>query len=237
MIPIRLVLVQFLRGSRGDFVAGWLGKLPSFIESHWSFNPMTGQTVSTNQHNVFLDRETGLNEFLESNRYVLDPNSSIFYPAGVKNISSYYDNILTPDVAKILRISVTDMNFVNYRWESCIKIYGRVNLDEQGKWAWVIDGEIKKDTITNIDRIEQLHNVLCRPRNKVVTTEEKFLTSGIEYNSLFVPGGSYILTNALGIKVNKTYHDYWDRMLPFAITPDEVEIWGHVFRKKDYFTD
>lgn len=233
MLPIKLVIVKFIAGARGDFVAGWLGKLPNFIESHWSFNPVTGQTISTNQHSLNLDTNTDLDNFLQSHRYVLDPSSNVFYATGVKNISPYYDSILTSDVAQILSIDSNNVNPNCLTWESIIKVFGRFTVNHNPQYY--IDTMIKNTNITNQDRIDCLNNMLSNA--SALYHNSTSTQSGLDYNKLFQPGGSYIITDSLGINVDTKYHDYWNYMLPLACTPDEVTLWGHKFCYQDYFTD
>lgn len=41
LIPIRLYIVVARLGARGDFLAGWLGTLPNFIDTQWHIDPDT----------------------------------------------------------------------------------------------------------------------------------------------------------------------------------------------------
>lgn len=233
MTPIKLVIVKFAAGTRGDFVAGWLGKLPKFVESYWSFNPISGQSVSMNQHKLYLDSNTGLTTFLKDMRFVLDPAAEYSYATGVKYISPYFETIVNHPAIQILKISVNDADVGQLNWECIIKVNTRYNFGE----GWYIDRVINKSEISDSDRVDALHKILSTTMSDTEPTRLRNYLTGIEYNDLFQPGGSYHVTNALGINVDAKYHDYWDYMLPLAQTPDEVSIWGHVFRKKDYIID
>ena len=45
-IKVKSLLVIGPGGARMDFVAGWLGKLPNFIDVNWTINPVTGHSTS-----------------------------------------------------------------------------------------------------------------------------------------------------------------------------------------------
>ena len=44
MVPINLTIVIARPGARGDFVAGWLGSLPGYIDNQWRIDITTGRS-------------------------------------------------------------------------------------------------------------------------------------------------------------------------------------------------
>ena len=68
---------------------------------------------------------------------------------------------------------------------------------------------------------------------------EKFLNTPdvtiLDYTKLFTPGGSYYLCDRLELDAPQVCHDFWDQMLPFACSPDSINVWNHDWKKNDFF--
>lgn len=236
----KLLVFVGIPGSRADFVVGWLGKLPGFIESFWSFEPTTGQSLSVNQHTLTLNHPNDIDNFTQSHSFEFDADSSVTYATKVHEVSQECLDILCHNPAvKLIEIDLTDVDIKKIVWEGSIKTRGRQHRGKSSKgFEWVIDGFINTGhAITDQDRISELDRLLHSSLNNRFLKPQYYLDSNYDrvmYNDIFKPGGSRILTNMLGLTVEDVHHQYWDYMLPLAQTPNEVVLWGHTFRYSDY---
>lgn len=231
MFPIKLVVFVGIPGARADFIAGWLGKLPSFVESSWSFDPVTGQSITLTQHTLTLDHPDNLPSFLDSHRYFLSPDAALTYPTKVHSVSDECRNSIDPTTTTLIDIDLSDSDLTKITWEGTIKTMTRLHrLDEP---RWVIDQFINKSVITDIDRIDYL-NVLLKASLSNKPNVVPAVQPSIMFNKVFKKGGSRYVASLLGLVVDDIYHSYWDYMLPLAETPASVTFWGHTFKLDDY---
>lgn len=232
MTPIKILGICGAGGLRMDFIAGWLGKLPKFIESQWHINPITRQSQSITSNVLFLDRDFDLEAVLETSyHYKLDPAADLQYATKLHALNDRYRYLLANKSIKVYNLvadSTVDISQVT--WEFFIKTYGKYSYQQ-----WHIDTLINQPIITDQDRINQLDKLLTN--KSVVDTWYNKSTEYpvLEYSKLFVPGGSQYLCDIIDIKVVDDYHKFWNAMLELADTPSEVTLWGKRWRKQDYF--
>ncbi len=235
MLAIKLLIFVSAPGARGDFIIGWLGKLPEFIESFWSFEPSTGQSLASNQHVLELNNANDITNFLESKQYTLDPNARFTYATKVHSISSICKDSIDHNTVKIIQVDSYDADIKKILWEGIIKTNARFHRGAGEIPTWIIDRCINKSSITDIDRITTLDYLLRKASQTMTIKMVDPLLPAIKYNDLFKPQGSVFLADFLDISVDAVYHHYWNCMLPWADTPKEITLWGHNFQFKDYF--
>jgi hypothetical protein len=231
MHPIKLIVFVGIAGSRSDFIAGWVGKLPNFVESFWSFNPITGQSITSTQHTLSLDYPEQLTSFLHDHQYRLDPTATLTYATKVHQVSPDCAVTLDPTTVHLIPIDLTGLDPIALQWESVIKTFGRAHRLQT--ISWVIDHYIDKEEITNQDRIDHLDQKLKKLLQQIKLPPQQ---PGLKYVEIFKKGGSYLIAEELGIVVDDEYHQYWDYMLPLSITPKQVTLWGHEFKLTDYIS-
>ena len=75
MTPIKLVIVAGIGGARADFVAGWLGLLPMFVNSRWTLDPETGVSYGFQGNCRAIDQQQSISQVLSSQGCTLDQNA------------------------------------------------------------------------------------------------------------------------------------------------------------------
>lgn len=247
MSRVKLLLVSSCPGGRSDFVAGWLGLLPNFVDNNWGIDPITGQSYGHMQFTKPLDCGVPF-EKIWPRQFELS-GSAEFYLAGSGhgfNLNLVKDKI-DSGLIKTLTMTFTDpsTDFKKITWEYIVKSYlshqkvtffRAVNENE-----FRADGVIKKPSneITDEDRISAVLR-----RLEIATSDSNPvlqycppITNGtqVEYSRLFQPGGSQYLCQQLGIQADPAYHRYWNQMLPLADSPDVLTVWGRTWKRSDYF--
>jgi len=242
MLGIKLWLVTSLGGCRMDFVAGWLGRLDNFIDSAWSIHPRTGQSSGTMQRIKHIDNyDNHLEDVLSEHQLVLDPTSDITFVGACHGyqLNDYYREIIKNKIV-VLRILAGTADHNQIKWEFFVKTYltRRENLHcmvhNSGQWS--IDARLSPNP-TNAQRVQMLDEMIKNSASplKGIDHYEGFPYIKLDYAKLFVPGGSQYLCDQTGLTVDDCYHRYWNQMLPFAASPSELTVWGHTWRREDYF--
>jgi hypothetical protein len=229
MTPVKIIGILGFGGLRMDFVAGWLGKLPNFVESNWNIDPVTRQSVGTTFNNVDLSDPVSLNGFLESHRYVLDSTAKLIFATKLHAFALEYQPMIDNKSIEIYELCYDSNNLDQVYWEFVIKTFGKLSANR----SWNVDNFINKDNIIDQDRAEWL-DLKLRKKHKVQKDKQSNF-SGLEYSRLFCNDGSRYLCDALEITADTAYHAFWNIMLPLAVTPDEIELWGKTWRRQDYF--
>jgi hypothetical protein len=245
MTPIKLWVVAAAGGARGDFVAGWLGTIPGFLNSYWNLDPATGVSLGHMGHLRSIDYNNSLpSTELNSYQLSLSNESNITWAIschGYKLDPVIYQPHIGDNSMKFLSIDIgnADKNFIN--WEFIVKTYlsNRRGLDwAQRNKHWIVDDQINLDTITDQDRIDKTRQLL---KQQMPPTDQSLPTTipsvVLDYVKLFKLGGSHYLCNHLSITAPDYCHTLWDAMLPFADAPDTIMVWGVDWRKSDYFPD
>jgi hypothetical protein len=242
-------------GARMDFVAGWLGTLPQFLDNEWHMDPLTGQSYGFMRHTKMLDVKK-IDSFsnLFRGHFIIDPAAELCYAGSLH--ANRPDNILdavNSGQAELLIIDTSAELVSNIYWEGIVKTFlsqlrtrQAINIwdrpwqiDQTIKNAWVIPN-INDVGITNSDRIalvkQQLHKEMTI--HCTSTPVPDMPHKKVDYNLLFQPGGSKYLCNTLGLPdVNERYHNFWDQQLPLSKSPDSLVVWGETWNKADYFND
>jgi hypothetical protein len=220
MIDANCWLITGPGGSRIDFVAGWLGTLPGFINTRWSICPYTGLSRSDANLTKELDYrpEVTLSTAL-SNINVVE--SALTY-VGVCHGRHLNQQVDVP--ARIFSIVVDDANWKKVNWEFVIKTY----FTEIPTLTLL---QNPPSGISNEEKLLIVNQRLSAPTNHHPTINNSI---PLEYKELFKPGGSRYLCNILGLEVNDCYHDFYQAMLPVANSLPEYHYLGKLWRFSDY---
>lgn len=237
MIAAQVVIVASPGGARGDFVAGWLGTLSSFIDSFWSIDPQSGKSRGLMDNLKSLDYNENIDDVLARCKIKPDPESNLSWAGGCHGtkLKNFLPYILSNHI-RILPISIKNADQERIRWEFVVKTYAEPRKTFvsclQGHPP-SIDNLIKVSPITDQSRVETLEHLLGGPA--VTDSVENYLpkellSNLVDYNDLFQPGGSHMLCDVLGIdSATERNHKFWDQMLPMAGSPEIISAWGQEF--------
>lgn len=135
---------------------------------------------------------------------------------------------------KFVYIDISNADLRTISWEFFVKTYlshRRVldsirSISEQ----WIIGQDLSDE-----EKAQKLKNLLkscCLPNNK---NNFNIPCTYIDYNRAFCAGGSYYIAQTLNLSVDDVYHRYWDSVLPFTHSPNELTVWGVDWRRSDWF--
>lgn len=241
---VKLLLVTGPGGARMDYVSGWLGTLPYFIDCEWVVDPTTGQSRGRHQALKYIDHSVNLTEILEQQNLVLDTTASLTWAGGNHGfaLSDNKPSIENQSI-RIAVINVAPQDECKIVWEFYVKTYF---IERRGfgviqgyQRPWAIDDNCNQ-SLTDEQRIEHVEALIKNHHNCMGITKPNydFPVTYLDYAKMFVPGGSYYLCQQLGIvKATQHHHDLWDALLPFAASPDVITVWGKTWVKDDYFPD
>jgi hypothetical protein len=236
------MLVSSVPGGRSDFIAGWLGLLPNFIDSGWCIDPVTGQSYGNMRFTKMLDKGKSFNDvWLKQFKLSADADLCITGSCHGFSLNSLKDEISAGSI-NVISVTMTDSttDFKKLKWDFVVKTYLSQNKVSHyyatNNNTWMIDQTIDKSPgeITASDRIEAVDKLLKTPISNVYYCPDISGAINVEYNLLFQPNGSQYLCDQLGINVDNAYHRYWNHMLLIADSPDVLNVWGHTWRREDY---
>lgn len=246
MTDIRLKLIFASPGARGDFVCGWTGLLNNVIDNGWKLDPLSGRS----QLLIYFKSVKHLNlnnliNHLSNDKLELNASSNLFFVAphhGEMLGLQHFDPLINHDSIQVYAIDHRTADETTLKWDCAVKSYlvprkDSYALGENKKY--LIDSTIKisEDPITDQQRIIQVEKYLelaKRPLDTYHFLSHKKICL-LDYQELFRPGGSRYLCQQLELSASPEQHRFWDHMLTFATSPDEIECWGRVWRKSDYF--
>ena len=234
MTPIKLIIVAGIGGARADFVAGWLGLLPMFVNSRWTLEPETGVSYGFQGNCRAIDQQQSISQVLLSQGCILDQNAKFTWAVACHGYDlkpkDYLPHI-TQETIKFVSIDVQDVDPIIIHWEFLVKTYlsHRRTMDCVKGYAeeWIIDNMINLPTITDQDRVDQMHKLLNQKHyfNRTRSLPSTMPSVMINYTQLFCTGGSRYLCQALGIDVSDSYHQYWDKIVSCADSPKQIRVW------------
>jgi len=247
LVKIKLVLVAGTGGARMDFVSGWLGKLPDFIDTKWYIDPSTGLSIGDMHFIKSIDSlDSDIGQVVNNHKAQLDINAKLQWAGSChgNQIEKHREHI-NSGLFKLLIINTDSVSSDikdKIQWEffaktylSCRKTITNYFNDEN----WNIDNQIDKTNITDSDRIECLQKMLGKNKSFEKTP---LVPPGIEcvtaeYDKLFVPGGSKYLCNILELSASERNHKLWDTMLDFSNTPDSVYALDKTWTKSEFLNN
>jgi len=235
----KIILIAGPGGSRMDFTAGWLGKLPSFIDSNWNIDVSTGRSYGFMSFTKSLDYSNNLENILRDTNIQINSNSPLMCAGSLHGTNTEtFCNFVKQHSVEVVLIDVEDAPSGTIAWEFFVKTYLTPDNSHRGynaRTRWQIDNYINKSLITDNDRAEYFQRMLENASEPTNHNLQGLAHTAVSYNKIFQPGGSVFVAKALNLDVNQRYHDYWDAMLPFAESPDSVFAFGRQWKKQDYF--
>ena len=243
MSKVTLLFVTGVGGARADFVAGWLGTLPGFVNSRWLIDPTTG--VSYGQMGNFRGVDSGadIHELLQEQNVLLDPEADFTWAVAVHGWGitlEQFKMLIFLGAVKFLSIDISKADHKKVKWEFFVKTYlsHRRQLESIQGYSeqWVVDSMMEKSKdITDQDRVKTLKYLMSvhTPTTKYISLNDSVPATQLDYVELFAPGGSRYLCKQLQIATSDRHHQYWDAMLSFSDSPESIEVWGHTWNRAD----
>jgi len=227
-----------------DFVAGWLGTLPGFVDSRWSMDIGTGLSVGDTHFTKSLDNpDSDIGRIMYHQDMCLDKDADLIWTGSCHgNMLSRLKLFNELGQVDIVYIDLTGANIDQIYWEFLAKTYltkRRHIVDYLNQNLWIIDRDIDKEKqlISDQDRIEKFIQ-LSKGKNQITQQIKNIKLDGIRYTNLlytdlFQPTGSHYLLDQLGLVASERHHELWQSALKLSTTPDQVEAWGKIWTKLD----
>lgn len=241
-VDVRCWLITGPGGARMDFIAGWLGLLPGFLDGSWMIDPMTGLSVGESHHTKEIDIAGGrtLREIMLAAKLNLTADSDIIYPGSCHGWNMK-QRVPEEDssAVKIIYIDTPHWNHHKICWEFVIKTHFTSHSTKAAYMYGYDNMNVKMRSMSSDEeRVQFIHNYLSRfPSGHAFPPPPPSDAIMLDYDSLFTPGnGGQYLTYRLGLTgIPQRLYDYYDAMLRWTESPEEIERFGKIWRKKDYF--
>lgn len=228
MVPINLTIVVARPGARGDFLAGWLGMLPGFVDNQWRIDIPTGRSFGLMSCFKEIDSidygNNTLNQLLGYRNYRLGTSPWTF--AISCHGYNLADKIIVSENVNIIQITTDVCNKAVIDWEYIAKTYFCQERYESS---------IQQNMFYNVDKNNVDIKKCAIETRKTVDLELGVPCVQVAYKELFQPGGSYYLCDRLGVQVNEEYHQYWDTQLNFAKSKLSYDIFGKIWTINNYW--
>jgi hypothetical protein len=228
-----------------DFVAGWLGTLPGFVDSRWSIDIGTGLSLGDTYVTKALDNpNSDINRIMYHPGMCLDKDADLIWTGSCHGFMlSRLKSLNELGQVDIVYIDLTGADIDSIYWEFLAKTFltkRRHISDCLNQNFWVIDRNIinkEKQLISDQDRIEKFIQ-LSKRKNQITQQINNIKLDGIKhtnllYTDLFQPTGSYYLLDQLRLVASERHHELWQSALKLSTTPDQVEAWGKLWIKSD----
>jgi hypothetical protein len=234
-IPIKLVIVQSQGGARGDFLAGWLGSLPDFVDSQWYIDCETGQSFTHAKFFKEYQNHFNLDDFLAGYNFARSDRST-FQLAATTHFCDL-SNVPAANV-KIISIRVSESDMVEVQWNRLVKTFLTQHRYESAMWKNIrygIDLQIEdRSNIDNDARFRLLENRKQSlfdniPRPICQTADYVF-----DYKEIFTPMGSHLIADRLKLQCVNRHHLLWQKNLEFAAPPDIIDRFGQTYTFDDF---
>lgn len=231
------MIVAGTGGARADFVAGWLGTLPGFVNSRWIIDPETGVSYGYMGDLRAIDQNQKLESVLSSQGLVADPEAEFTWAVschGDTLASKDFQSLIDSGAVRFAWIDCSRANPNTIAWEFYVKTYlsHRRAMDSVKGWAeqWVIG-----NNLSDREKTQRLQKML--KNHQVCYNKINLPCVQIDYVETFCAGGSRYLCQCLGLSASDKHHQYWDSVLPFSQSPSNVRAWGVEWRQQDWFPD
>lgn len=249
MIPIKLKLISGVGGARIDFVAGWLGTLPGWINNQWQIDPITGQSNGFMRMTKPLDHgNNDISTLLKDLNLELSPHAKFYWAGACHGFYNKIDisNLLNSGSVELWRIQVRDVDINEIIWNHIVKTF--MSHDTrisrlQDQTPYLIDRRIKDAqpsvVIDDQLRIEFMHDLINQIKQGFLSMVNNLEQSTvpakiIEYREIASVDGSYYLQQMFDLNVPEACHKMWANMIPLSFSPDSIQTWGHCWRRADY---
>jgi hypothetical protein len=244
MIGVQLILTVGIPGSRLDFVSGWLGTLPEFVDAQWYLDPKTGRSFTNANSLRLVDNidygiET-LSRVLSFEDFELNSKSTIKLSQGchARTLSTKFKPDDIPAI-KVVRIDTDGADRKKIFWEYLVKTYM-----SQQRWPQAFqDSQINhvdkllRDAgveVNDSNRVNCIENIIKRDFWMEPTPVVNGLSCvTIAYDTLFTTDGSKELCKQLDIEVDECYHQLWRNNLTMANSPSTITKFGKTWNYND----
>lgn len=237
----KLYIVLGTGGSRKDFITGWLGKLPNFVDTKWYIDLQTGASYSDVHKLKIVDvsPDYTFSQMLSDMNIHFSDDAELNLAVNCHGLH-LAENLkgLSTHQYQILNINVNPEANDTF-WQNFVKnfLHYNTSIDQ-------LDDYSNQSILQYIDSHgstqEEIISNFFPKENPNFEAKMLFYSSGcndiiqFDYSELFVSSGSKTLCNRLNLIAPERVHAYWDAMLPFAEAPDELEFLGKVWKKSDY---
>lgn len=243
ILPVKLSVIHSRGGARGDFLAGWLGTLPQFIQNYWSVDCETGQSISSaNFLKHFKPKlvEADFEKFLEGYNLNLDHSSELRVSATTHrpDIGCFFPPAKR-NCVQLIAIQISESDYAEIEWNFFVKTFltkHRQHQDFTEKIKYGVDryfdARSKIDDEDRLEKIDALYSGWSKRsffQNICIDPDVVFV-----YSEIFKPGGSRRLSAVLDFQCNDAHHTRWDTMITVAGSPKIIERFGRVFRFDDF---
>ena len=239
-INTRLRIIVARPGARGDFLAGWLGTLPDSVDTLWRIDLVTGRSLGLMTCFKHLDREPAdseaLNRILASRNYQLDPTAPFVFNMACHGYE--LEKKLT-DATQLEIVQITDdKNQDKINWEYTVKTWFSSDRQEHN----LRDHEFGQAdrTMPNTTDAHRVQAVKQFARSCARVNVDQALPGldvvKLDYNRLFVPGGSRLIERALRLNLGTHYHMLWNTQLYFADSQDTYTQFNHTWKPNNYLS-
>lgn len=239
-LPVKLSVIHSQGGARGDFLAGWLGTLPQYLQNYWTVDCETGQSVSNAnflKHFPPTPFENDFEKFLHGHNFNLDYNSRLWVSATTHrpDISLFFPPAKR-NCLQLISIQISERDRTEIEWNFFVKTLltkHRQLQDFREKIQYGVDHFFDAGCeINDENRLEKIDVWLSR---HVFTTNIPLEADVVlSYSEIFRPGGSVGLSAVLGVQCSDAYHARWNTMTAVASSPKIIERFGKVFRFDDF---
>lgn len=232
MAPINLITIVARPGARGDFVAGWLGSLPNFIDSQWRIDIHTGRSLGI--MNCLKEIDTvdygcnTLSRLLQFRNFSLG-NSNWSFAMSCHGHNLEKKLTLVPEI-RFLQILTDTADRAILNWEFIAKTYFSRERFESSLHENKIYNVDKETTGCPVEYVKQQAKFIQQLPDYNLTLD----CVRVQYQDLFKSGGSYYLCNELGIDVASDYHRYWDMQLTLANSKLSYNEFGYHWTINNY---
>ena len=239
-IKAHLILIIGPVGAKMDFVSGWLGKTPEFIDSEWSIDLVTGRSSGIPYNFKILDNGSSI-KMIEDKIGVEIVESKDVKIAGSchgLNLHNFIDEVNAGKITPlVIDVDLCDCEVARkIYWNYIIKTF---MTKERSRWA-------RRSSVSNLNVDRLIGDIDVTDAKIISAIESKIMDIpianelpkeflSVDYNKLFKTGGSIYLCETLGLDVDSIYHKFWDKMLEFSYAPNSIFAYGQNWNKNDYF--
>ena len=238
-VNVKSLLITGIGGTRIDFVAGWLGQLPKFVDTNWSIDPATGWSKGDINLTKCLDKDQSLNLIDCLGQYQFKLTNDAEYTLATTCHGIHLDNQLTNckfDAYQIAYINFNEADQDQILWNFLVKTYltekrNRSSISQNFQYNIDHQGDLSDDI-----KVQKIINIFKNVKKYMANVNPAKSTQIIlDYDQLFVPGGSRYLTEQLKITTTgDRHHLFWDMVLPIIDSPDEIYQFGYLWKKSDF---
>lgn len=243
-MKVQFYIVQSCGGAKGDFLAGWLGSLPQFLDSSWTIDWETGQSFTMAKFFKDFGQDNSpiknVRNFLHQNRYTLHQEHD-FLLAGTTH-DPHIARYVSADhrsLVRILSIKVSHERLAEVAWNFFVKTFltkHRYTCAFENGITYGVDHYLQAQGISvcndrvRLDCIDRYLQNIDLAEFSYHANQYDYL---FDYDKLFSPDGSRHLVRGLGLCCSEQHHQQWNQNLIYSCSPDQITRFGRTF----YFAD